>query len=75
MARYKDFDWNLPEGVKNAKGGMEHGWQSIHSALLMDIRDELKRLNSLLYCPNFLQIPYHLEAIRQNTKKKRCKKQ
>ena len=65
MARHKDTEWNLPD---------RHQWESIHAALLMDIRDELKRLNTLLYCHNFQAIPRHLKAIRQNTNKKHAKK-
>lgn len=62
MARKKDLDWDLPE---------DNSWESIHAAILMDIRDELKRLNSLLHCSNFLQIPFTLSKIRKNTTKKK----
>lgn len=40
----------------------------------MDIRDELKRMNGLLHCHNFLSIPHKLESIRKNTIKKKRKK-
>ncbi len=40
----------------------------------MDLRDELKRLNALLYCPNFTGIPATLRQISQNTKKPKRKK-
>jgi hypothetical protein len=49
MARHKDTDWNLPDGEKGPKSTV-HQWQSIHTALLMDIRDELKQLNTTLGC-------------------------
>lgn len=39
--------------------------------LLMDIRDELQRLNSLLHCPNFTSIPAKLDRIVKNTAKPR----
>lgn len=71
MARHKDTEWSLPEGSPNANGGTTHTWDTIHSALLMDIRDELKSLNCLLHCMNFIRIPQKLDAIRRNTSKKR----
>lgn len=63
--RHKDRDWNL---------GTEITWNMVQTAVLMDIRDELKRLNSVLHCTNFLAIPSKLDAIRRNTAKKRRKK-
>jgi hypothetical protein len=69
MARHKDTIWNLPEG-----GPDGHQWNSIHSALLMDIRDELKQLNTLLHCENFISIPRILRSIRRNTTKPRRSK-
>lgn len=56
--RHKDKIWGLTENpdVNLAQLG-----------LLMDIRDELKRLNALLYCPNFTNIPKKLDAIQKNT--------
>ncbi len=65
MPRHRDINWNLPEGVKNATGGKTHRSPNVHSALLMDIRDELKTLNRLLSCPNFLRMPMKLEAMRK----------
>lgn len=50
MARHKNMNWNLPEGTRKADGGSTHSWESIHTALLMDIRDELKELNETLRC-------------------------
>jgi hypothetical protein len=69
--RHKDQEWSLPEGKPNASGGTTHSLESIHAALLMDIRDELKRLNALLHCSNFQDIPARLSAIRRNTAKPR----
>lgn len=66
--RHKDTDWNLPAGTPG------HGWESIHAALLMDIRDELKivsRKLSALECPNFTRIPTVLRRISANTHKTR----
>ena len=55
MARHKDADWDLPE--KN------YSWTPVTAALLMDLRDELKRLNRLLHCDNFVGIPWTLKRI------------
>ena len=67
MARHKDMDWSLPEGTPNRDGGRTHQWNSIQVALLMDIRDELKQMNRILHCENFLEIPRILRTIRANT--------
>ena len=74
MARHKDVQWNLPDGVPDNAGSCTHEWVSIHAAVLMDIRDELKRLNAALYCPNALAIPGLLRSVVRNTAKKRRKK-
>lgn len=64
MARHKDTNWNLPEPHVQT-------WEQANTAVLMDIRDELKRFNNLFHCTNFMKIPGKLEAIRRNTAKKR----
>ena len=66
MARFKDKDWNLPV---DQDGNINAGHVEI--AVLMDIRDELKRLNELLHCRNFINIPVTLSKIERNTTKKR----
>lgn len=45
-------------------------------AVLMDIRDELQRLNALLHCTNFRQIPRTLSNIdrRLATPRKRTRR-
>jgi hypothetical protein len=43
MARYKNTDWDLPEGRVGT-------WEQAQVAILMDIRDELKTLNATLGC-------------------------
>lgn len=40
-------------------------------ATLMDIRSELKLMNTVLQCHNTIEIPSILRDIRANTKKKR----
>ena len=67
MARHKNIDWRLPE----LAAGRTLSTDFIDCALLMDIRDELRELNTLLNCPNFLAIPGKLEQIRRNTARKR----
>lgn len=76
MARHKDGEWGLADPAPT-----EH----VAIAVLMDIRDELKRSNQLLTnissniatmaatlaCPNFIAIPTKLESIRRNTAKPR----
>lgn len=44
MARHKNIDWKLPDKLET--------WDQLNAAILMDIRDELQRLNSLMHCSN-----------------------
>ena len=68
MARHKDINWNLHDNLS-----IDGGYQAIACAVLMDIRDELKRINATLGCHNFLNIPCKLDDIIQNTARKRRK--
>lgn len=68
MARHKNTDWNLSE---------QPSYDGAQLAVLMDIRDathavhdELKRLNQLLYCQNFINIPRTLKTIDKRLAKK-----
>ena len=70
MARHRNLQWILPEGTPNAEGGCNHSWASLHAALLMDLRDELQKLNALLHCDNFIAIPQKLDAVVRNTAKR-----
>lgn len=63
--RKKDVNWNAAD----ADGSIT--WDRVPVAILMDIRDELKKLNALLHCHNFTDIPHKLERIKRNTAKKR----
>ena len=67
MPRFKDVNWNLSA----ASNGSAETWQQASIAVLMDIRDELQRLNAAIYCPNFMAIPHKLDAIKTNTTPKR----
>jgi hypothetical protein len=57
VSRHKDVDWRLPDKLQQ--------WDQVNTAILMDIRDELRRLNALLHCANFTEIPHTLKAIRR----------
>lgn len=74
MARHKDQKWNLPEGEKQPGGGSTHSWESIHSAILMDIRDELQAIRFLhertLGCYNFTNMPSVIKRIDKRIAKK-----
>lgn len=64
--RFKNVDWSLPEKAAS--------WEKTQAAILMDIRDELQRLNELLHCVNFTSIPSKLEQIKLNTTKPKARK-
>lgn len=66
MARHKDANWELQE--------TDYSWDAVQAALLMDIRDELKRLNGVIGCSNFLGIPATLRTIETNTRRRRYTK-
>lgn len=60
------MEWSVAD-----ENGMVPSWERVAIAVLMDIRDELKRLNGLLHCRNFLAIPHKLDAIRRQLPKRR----
>ncbi len=67
--RKKNGNWKLnpnPDGTYPANDA--------RLAVLMDVRDELRSLNGLLGCTNFINIPKKLDAIRRNTAPKKPKK-
>lgn len=74
MARNKDLEWHLPDGVPNGNGSHTHRWEAITPALLMDLRDELKMANrqlgnivtSLGFDPDILR---ELRGLRRDVKK------
>ena len=59
-------DWDVLDERGNAPT-----WERVNVAVLMDIRRELKTLNALLTCPNFMKIPQSLSTIARNTTRKR----
>lgn len=64
--RFKNSEWKLGT---NSDGTVPIS--HCQTAVLMDIRDELQRLNSLLRCYRFIGIPNQLEKIVRNTAKRR----
>lgn len=40
-------------------------------AVLMDIRDELQKLNRVFNCGNFLSLPHVVQGIEKNTRKRK----
>lgn len=64
--RLRNVEWVLPP----LKDGSST-WVVVHSALLMDLRDELKALNRLLGCGNFTGIPSTLRGIRNALARRR----
>ncbi len=65
MARHRNTDWSLPDPIGT--------YDQAQTAVLMDIREELQKLNSHLRCPNFVSIPKELRAIKRNTTRQRKK--
>jgi hypothetical protein len=65
--RRKDYDWNT------GNPGTVMTWEGAQLAVLMDIRDELKKLNTLLHCYNFTTIPATLRGIRAKLPTRRRK--
>jgi hypothetical protein len=60
VRRGKDYDWDV-----YAFDNGEAAWDKVQIIVLMDIRDELKKLNALLRCENFVSIPRTLKGIRK----------
>ena len=51
MARLKDRVWNM----WGSDGGKSQSAEAIAVNVLMDLRDEMKRLNRLLHCHNIVR--------------------
>lgn len=51
------------------EGGFESS--QVQLAVLMDIRAELRKLNSILGCSNCIDIPHKLDRIVKNTTKRK----
>jgi len=71
--RLANFEWTIPF-EKKPDGGVTVATPSLTNVLLMDIRAELRNLNRILNCQNFLMMPKVLRDIRRNTTKRPRKK-
>lgn len=72
MANSEGMNWRIKADENNPTAAANCNEAQL--AVLMDIRRELKCLNDLLHCRNFINMPRTLHAIEQNTAKKRAKK-
>jgi hypothetical protein len=64
--RHHNVSWSLPPS-----GSVS--FDAAQLAVLMDIREELQRLNRVMQCQNTLDIPNILRTIRKNTAPRRRK--
>ena len=60
-------NWN----VSHPDGSIQ--WEQVPIAVLMDIRAELQKLNAVLACQDFVDVPGLLRAIKKNTAKPKRK--
>jgi len=67
MPRFANVNWSVPI----TSSGAVETWEQVQLTVLMDIRDELQKLNAAIYCPNFIAIPGRLAEIERNTKIRR----
>lgn len=65
----KNLEWTVTDDQ-----GRVRTWEQAMCALLMDVRRELRDLNRLLQCDNFVSMPHVLRDIRRNTTKPKKKK-
>lgn len=66
--RCKNTNWQIHLSDDRSKTASV---QDAQLAVLMDIRDELQRLNEAIQCPNFYNIPSLLRQIRHNTRRQK----
>lgn len=60
----KGWEWTISPGI-----GGNYSYESAQLAVLMDIRDEMEKMNRLLHCHNAVDIPNILRRIDKNTKR------
>lgn len=66
--------WNpLLTLTEHDDGRQTASFDTLQTAALFAIRDELRRLNTLLHCGNFTAIPSKLDRIGRNTAKPKRK--
>jgi hypothetical protein len=66
--RRANVHWDVAE-----ENGQIPSWERVGIAVLMDIRDELQRLNALLHCENFTGIPRTLKSIQRKLPTRRTR--
>ena len=69
--KYRNSDWTLNEGT-DGKSVINATEASL--SVLMDIRDELKSLNRVIGCRNFMNIPATLRSIQKSVSKRKIKR-
>lgn len=70
----RNKNWNI-YGVVSADDTVTlKDSETVFKVLLMDLRDELQKLNAVFACHNFQQVPAVLRQIRANTSKPKRKK-
>jgi hypothetical protein len=68
--RFRNVNWEIP---RETSGNIS--FDGAQLSVLMDIRDELQRINLILSCKNVTDIPIYLSQIAKNTKKVRRRKE
>lgn len=68
--RRANVEWHIANEAGELYSSMQDG---ATLATLMDIRDELQKLNALLSCSNFVGIPHTLRAIARKIPARRPK--
>lgn len=64
-------NWNI-NGIVDSDGCLKvDSMTDVNVALLMDIREELRRLNAVFACRNFQEVPTILRRISNHTAKPR----
>ena len=69
-----DKRWRVAGHVSSDGTTCIDSYDGIQIALLMDIREELRRLNTLFHCHNAIDIPNILRKIAKNTTKPKRKR-
>ena len=71
--RYSEVgNWNVETTITVQDDGRHTASPEIITmCMLATIRDELRRLNAVLQCPNFIAVPSKLDQIAKNTRKRR----
>lgn len=66
----KGWEW----GISKNAGSDGYSYEAAQLSVLMDLRDELKSLNALLNCPNFIGIPTTLRIIARHVERPKVRR-